>query len=251
MQIREAVGVKRGDVVVVVGGGGKTTIIEKMAEELLAAGGKVIITTTTKIFAPTNGGPHLLVLTDKDEVFIDTIERSFNEYGLIYVGKDINRENKLLGISAPEVRALHGLSAPDYLLIEGDGSKGRPFKAPRVNEPVVPEIATVVIVVVGVDCIGKALVEKYFYAIDQIKSLTGLEYGEVVNEETIVDIMLHPLGYKKSAPINARWIPFINKVESQTDEIKAKKTAKLLISRGVEKVVIGAAKANSSICCIK
>jgi len=240
MLLADAIKLKKRDIVVTVGGGGKTTIIERLAQEQTAAGNQVIISTTTKIIAP-GGRETGLVLSEYCNNIQQAAERSLNAHKLVYVGKSINKANKLIGLAEQEILELFKVKGLDLLLIEGDGSKGRPFKAPRYFEPVIPEIATVVIVVMGIDCVGKPLSEEYYHSIDQIEMITGLKRGEIVNEQMVAQIILHPQGYKKNVPPNAKWIPFINKVESLKDEIKALKVAELLKNEGVAKIIIGAA----------
>ena len=50
--LREALNLKKGDLVVFVGAGGKTSAMNRLAKELVDSGDTVIITTTTKIFLP-------------------------------------------------------------------------------------------------------------------------------------------------------------------------------------------------------
>lgn len=163
-------------------------------------------------------------------------------YDCIVVGREINCEGKIIGLSSQEVDDIFKVKEVDFLLVEGDGAKGRPFKAPRSYEPVIPSCATVVIPVVGVECIGKPLVEKYFHAVERVAALTGLRCGETVNEQTIAEILLHKRGYKKNVPEQARWIPFINKVESGNEEEVAFRLVRILKKAGIERVVVGSAK---------
>ena len=46
--------------------------------------------------------------------------------------------------------------------MEGDGAKGKSFKAPREYEPVIPIETTLVIPVLGVDALGQPLDEAHF-----------------------------------------------------------------------------------------
>ncbi|MBF7084714.1 putative selenium-dependent hydroxylase accessory protein YqeC [Desulfallas sp. Bu1-1] len=242
--ISEALVLQRKDLVVVVGAGGKTTIINRLAGELLDAGKKVVVSTTTKIFAPSTRNSVPVLLTDKLDDLQSSILNIISQTNYVIVGKNINYENKITGLSMEEVEKIHKINEVDFLLIEGDGAKNKPFKAPRSYEPVIPAIATLVVPVVGVECAGKPLIEDYFHAIDEICALTGLNYGDIVNEKVIAHIMLHPKGYKKNVPNHARWIPFINKVETKTGEKSALKLARILKEAGVDKIIIGSAMSN-------
>lgn len=240
--ISNALDLQEKEMVVAVGGGGKTTIINRLAEENLAAGKKVVVSTTTKMFAPVGCTSSTLVLTYGMDDWQDAITEmiSFNDF--IVVGRELNSEGKITGLFPQEVDKILAINGIDTLLIEGDGAKGKPFKAPRSYEPVIPGLATAVVPVVGVECIGKPLVEKYFHAVEEVIRLTGLNYSDIVNEQAIADILLHEKGYKKNVPSQARWIPFINKVESENDEETALRLVRVLKRAGTERVVIGSAR---------
>jgi len=240
--ISEALDLQQKDIVVLVGAGGKTTIINRLVQEMQVTGAKVAVTTTTKMFAPTDY--NLLVITGAStnwrHAAVDKITR--NNY--VVIGKEVDPAGKITALSMREVQEIWQMNCVDIMLIEGDGAKGRAFKAPRQHEPAIPEFATIVVPVVGAECIGKPLVEEYFHAIEQISALTGLDYGDIVTEKIIAGIMLHPEGYKKNVPPNARWIPFINKVENKNEEREALNLARILKKAGTEKIIVGAARCN-------
>lgn len=238
MNISEALDLRRGDTVTVVGGGGKTTIILKLAEELAKAGNKIVVTTTVKMYPPEA----LKIILSQDTRDLNAaVELQLNSSNCVVVGERVNQAGKLTGLAEESLQQVRSIAGLDYLLIEGDGAKGKPFKAPRAHEPVIPEFTTVVLVVIGVECLGQPLSGEYFHAVEQIKLLTGLEMGEIVTARAIQRIMLHRLGYQKNVPGSARWIVFINKVESQKDLNKAVSLAAQLEAPGVNKVIIGAA----------
>ena len=56
MQLKEALGLRRGGMVSLIGAGGKTTTMFRLAHELREDSWKVLVTTTTKIFKPAK--PH-------------------------------------------------------------------------------------------------------------------------------------------------------------------------------------------------
>ena len=70
MLIKDALRIRRGDVVTLVGGGGKTTLMFRLAEELTAAGMTVVTTMTTKIFVgQMERAPAHLLLEDERSLF--------------------------------------------------------------------------------------------------------------------------------------------------------------------------------------
>lgn len=247
-QISRALNIGLKDIVVLVGGGGKTTIISRLNKELLGSGFKIVITTTTKMYPPlSNDSDSGLVIIDSTTDWQLDLIKVASVNGYVYIAKGFSPEGKMTGLSALEVQEIWKLNCADILLIEGDGARGRAFKAPRMHEPAIPGIATIVVPVVGVDCIGKPLSEEFFHAPGQVGALTGLCLGEIVSESDVARVLMHTGGYRKGLPPNARWVPFINKVESKADEIKALNLARILIEGGTEKVLIGAAGHNKPI----
>ena len=113
----------------IIGGGGKTSLLYRLAEEL-AAQGSVIVATSTHIWPPEP---------------LPVLERTQAVRGVACVGSRC--ENGKLGAPAQSFSELAGLA--DFVLVEADGSAGRPLKAHLPHEPVIPENAAQVIAVVG------------------------------------------------------------------------------------------------------
>jgi probable selenium-dependent hydroxylase accessory protein YqeC len=72
-QLREALGVGRGDVVSFVGAGGKTTTAMRLMVELAEAGQPVVFTTTTKILEPVLAEDERLVLSEQPETILKIV----------------------------------------------------------------------------------------------------------------------------------------------------------------------------------
>jgi len=75
------------------------------------------------------------------------------------VGKSVE-QGKLTGLDSHEVAALG--SSYDLVLIEADGSKGKPLKYPADYEPVIPAFSDRVIVVAGLDALSGRIEEQVF-----------------------------------------------------------------------------------------
>ncbi|HUJ88920.1 MAG TPA: selenium cofactor biosynthesis protein YqeC [Syntrophorhabdales bacterium] len=130
-----------------VGAGGKTTLIEYIAAEAIRRGKRVAITTTTKIWAKE---PYVLRADlGKGQALPDFVR----------VGRAV-AGGKLTALEAEEVAELG--SAYDLVLIEADGSKGKPLKYPSEYEPVIPPFSDRVIVVAGLDALSGRVDEQIF-----------------------------------------------------------------------------------------
>ena len=140
----EAFGVPRG-ITCLVGGGGKTTLLLRLANELHENGARVIVSTTTHIFPP-EGMP---VFTGE---FVKDVRAALETRGLVCLGVP-SAEGKL---AAPTLSVREMASLADYVLLEADGAKRLPLKAPAAHEPVIPEGTALVIAVAGMDGVGRA-----------------------------------------------------------------------------------------------
>lgn len=235
--------IENGNMVVLIGGGGKTSMINRLAEEMLADGKRVILTTSTKIFPPP-APSGMVLLKEQCDDFYSAVRSIIQSRKFAVLGSRINHQGKIVGLSPEEIDFLKSGDFADIILVEGDGARNKPFKAPRMLEPVIPETATLVVPVVGIDCLGKPLTEKDFFAVEEICHLTGLSPGEKVMAEDVVRVMLSSAGFWKNVPSKARWVPFINKVESAEEREQALFLARLLKQKSIEKVVIGSAAKN-------
>lgn len=228
LSLARAIGVKKGDVVSLVGGGGKTSTMHLLACELYNMGMSVIITTTTHIFPPED--EHLLLSGD-----IREIEEALKNHRLLVLASSYEKE-KLKGIVPRLAGELKKLA--DIVIVEADGSRNKPFKAPKENEPVIPPSSTVVIPVVGVDAAYKPLSEEWTHRTEKITEITGLLPGETITPDIIAETILHPMGGMKGVPENAVFVPLINKADTHKDREIAGEISHCLFDRGIKKTII-------------
>ncbi len=125
----------------VIGSGGKTTLLRHLSEKL---DGTVILTTSTHIY-PFPGVP----LAGSGS--LDEIRSILSEHRVVCAGTP-QPTGKL---TAPAVPFEDLLAVADYVLIEADGAAGRPLKAHRPWEPVVPACSGLTVCVVGASGLGR------------------------------------------------------------------------------------------------
>ncbi len=232
-------------VIALTGGGGKTTLMFRLADELVSAGRRVVTTMTTKIFVSQMAhAPACLRLHDEAEL-LARLPEVLSEYGHVLVaGGTIVEQEKVQGVAPEFVDRLAGQPAVDAVIVEADGSRGRPFKAPAAHEPVIPAGATVVAPVVGMDVVGKPLTADHVHRPEVVAALTGAALGDPVTPELIAAVLAHPAGGAKGLPPTGRLIPFLNKAEEEPSLAAARRIARLLLAQPlVDSVVIGAAQA--------
>ncbi len=147
------------EAVSLVGGGGKTALMYALGRELSADGRGVILTTTTKIREPATSPFFVPFLSrDLDEIRKWVAENIRHSPCLLIAGERLPG-GKLDGIPPGWVEALLRTEKVSVIVNEADGAAGRPLKAPREGEPVVPESTTLLAPVIGIDGLGRPLDE--------------------------------------------------------------------------------------------
>jgi probable selenium-dependent hydroxylase accessory protein YqeC len=240
-----ALNIKAREVISLVGAGGKTTLMFRLAKELLLGGKKVLTTTTTKILEPTaNETPFLFI--DPDEGKIKEFVRGhLDQYHHITIARERIGSGKLKGVSSNLVDDLWSSSVMDTMIIEADGAAGRPVKAPREGEPVIPSSTTLVVAILGIDAVEMELGEENVFQAERVSRMTGILMGERMTDEAVAVLMTHSEGIFKGAPPLSRVIAFLNKVDIPDGIAKAKRVAEKILDRKncrIERVVLGQLK---------
>jgi molybdenum cofactor cytidylyltransferase len=124
--------------------------------------------------------------------------------------------NRTVGLAPDILSRLHQYcddhSLP--LLIEADGSRQLPLKAPAVHEPPIPAFADPVVVVAGLSGLGKPLSSDSVHRPKRFAELSGLTPGDEITPHALTKVLLHSSGGLKNIPKNARRIVLLNQAES-------------------------------------
>ncbi len=235
MSLMKALRVERGAVVSFVGGGGKTTSMFRLASELTAAGLRVVTTTTTHISEEQVRHAPASILYDQ----LDMLEACLDQYGHCLVIGPPDGKGRVRGASSELIAKLKARTAVNVILVEADGSRSRPFKAPGEHEPVVPEVTTITAPVVGLNSIGLPLTEEHVHRSEIVASLAQQQIGSPITCETIARVLSHPEGGAKHSPACARLVPILNKADVDIVKQHAGNLArKLMASAAVDSVII-------------
>jgi probable selenium-dependent hydroxylase accessory protein YqeC len=237
-----ALGIKTREVISLVGAGGKTTLMFRLAQELTVSGKKVVTTTTTKILEPAPGETGSLFIDPDEEKIRDFVRRQLDQYHHITVALERLGSGKLKGISPNLVNGLLRLGGMDAIIIEADGAAGRPVKAPRENEPVIPTTTTLVVAILGVDGMGKELNDENVFQPEGVSKITGIPVGERLTDEAMAVLMTHSEGIFKGAPPSSRVVAFLNKADIPDGVARAKRIARKILNkknRQIDRIVLG------------
>ncbi len=251
MKVRDAFEIKRKEVVSVVGGGGKTTFMFVLAHELAEEGIPVITTTTTKLVQtePSHYGTPFLLIERDVERLLHLLQDKLKEYGHVTVAAGILQgPGKLEGISPNTVDKIAAMEIGD-IIIEADGARHKPIKAPSETEPVIPASTTLVVPVIGMDSLGARLNDGDVFRPEVISRLTGLPLDERITGADIATLIVHPEGIAKGTPHGAKIIPLLNKVSGENISA-ARDTAKRILHKmhpQIHKVVLGNMRSTSPV----
>ena len=240
--LREAFDINQGEVISLVGAGGKTTLMFALARELALAGEMVITTTTTKIFEPSPSETFLVLEPDEEKMFALVPEALGRYRHITLATKRLASVGKVDGIRPELVAQLAKLKQVFGIIVEADGAKRRPLKAPNATEPVIPQNSSLVIPVVGIDALGRQLTEDNTFRPQIISRLTGLPLGGIISAEVVATLITHAQGIIKGSPSYARIVPLINKVDWEENLSKAEDLAIKILERRhpqINKVVLG------------
>ncbi|MCB8943799.1 MAG: putative selenium-dependent hydroxylase accessory protein YqeC [Ardenticatenaceae bacterium] len=201
---------KQPELIAIVGGGGKTSLMFALAKALP---GNVIITTTTRIFA-AQMKLATAVCTTSD---LSQLGQHLTQHGSCLVIGDVQGD-KAVGVDPALPGQLLARLDVDFVIVEADGSRMRPIKAPAAHEPVIPPDATLVIPVIGIDALDGPI-EKVAHRPELVRSVIGELYsvsGDRLTAADVAALLVHPAGGMKNVPERARVIPLINKVETES-----------------------------------
>lgn len=242
MRIADALRVRSRDVVTLVGGGGKTTVMFRLAEELAAAGLTVITTMTTKIFVEQMARAPVSRLLEEDSSIPYGLEELLAEHRHVLIGGRITPDReKLEGVPPAVVDRLAGARLADVIIVEADGSRRLPFKAPAEHEPVVPLSTTILVPLVGLDVLGQPLDAEHVHRPQLVAALAQARLGDVITPEIVARVLADPVGGAKGLPSQARLVPMLNKVDLNAEE--GKTIASLLLQGSlIDEVIVAAAE---------
>jgi len=182
-----------------VGAGGKTSALFRLARELDAAGRSVLVTTTTHLADPrVEPGPFPGELVFRPEMEFPRSPGSLPGPGpglTLLFAREADAPGKLKGIHPSWIPGLRPVW--DFILVEADGSKRLPVKAPASHEPVLPPDTDLVVGLVGLDCLGRPMDGRTVHRPDLFARITGCKPGAPIAWEHLVALVRHPEGLFK------------------------------------------------------
>ncbi|MGA2991395.1 MAG: selenium cofactor biosynthesis protein YqeC [Candidatus Korobacteraceae bacterium] len=227
-----ALGIAAGEVVALVGGGGKTTAMFRLAAELSSQGGRVLVTTTTHIFPPSSPELPPPILADTLAELLMEARDAFKRHPVLVVARGLNPDGRLAGIDPEWVGPLRDQLRLSNVLVEADGSRGRPLKAPATHEPVIPAATDLVVAVAGLSAIGERLAEERVHRAERVATLAGMRLGDLITAEAVARVLQHQEGSRKGVPGGARMAVLLNQADDGARLEAGRAVARSLIESG-------------------
>ena len=216
------------------GAGGKTTALFQAARQLARKNKRVFVAATTQL------GVWQTPLADL-HLFEDNLQ-NIPDTGIILISGPIEG-GRTKPISNETLNWLRekSKSTKTPLLIEADGSKQKPLKAPDQHEPPIPVFSNTVICVAGLSAIGKPLIDENVHRAQIFTNTANTKIGSVITPENIIAHLTHPQGGQKNIPAGARKIVFLNQADgAELQSTGGKMAGKLL--QHFDSVIVGSLK---------
>lgn len=168
----------------VIGGGGKTTLVNYLTQ-YRAQRGPTLLSCTTAMYRPQDMPVDYGVITSVGNP--------------IALFSHLVNENKVKGVEPEVLDDLKAQGRFASIIIEADGSKGRPFKAYGANEPPIPTTSDLVMLVLGIDGFGEPI-ETIVHRPEIFTEATGATADEPLTVAHFLAYFTHPRGSLKNTP---------------------------------------------------
>lgn len=211
-----------------VGAGGKTTAMFRLAEQARQQGyTQVLVTATTHLAVEqTSWGDTHTILNKMGELNVWQGGPGVH----VFTGPLVE-EGRVAGLGPALIDAVAALAekldAP--LLIEADGSRRLPLKAPAAHEPVIPPWVDEVVVAAGMSGVGLSLGDAYIHRAERFASLSGLAEGEAVTIEGLANVLLAAEGGLKGIPARVQRSVLLNQCDTDVLAGQAAQLARMLL----------------------
>ncbi len=251
--LTEAIGLRANEALACVGAGGKTSTCWRLLTESQASERFAIFTTTTHILEPILPQRSALLLSaDPDPARIRSLSNQIA--GLILASSRLSESvkgyvlnpiapalpAKLKGLSPEQIdRLIHELPHATWL-VEADGARGRGLKVPDAHEPAIPCRATIVVVLIHLDSIGRPLDAGIAHRPERVADFLGITAGARVSPEHIVRLMIDPAGGLKNIPDRSRVVGILNQRDEEQLHPQTRSVAKTILASGLYERVVSA-----------
>ncbi len=260
MQLIDALGLRPETIIAYVGAGGKSTAIWRVSQEMAARSARVLIAPTSHILEPILPPDTALYLAAQPEPNRITALLDRSARLIVAATRDQSvdfdpaadfppaRSTKLRGLPPETIDQLAPQVPRATWLIEADGSRRHPLKAPGAHEPPIPACVTDVVIVASLDAIGQPLDEDSVHRSEIFASIANARLGKPITAEMITRVLQHTDGGLKNIPSRSR----VHVLLTQRDQRRRHASANRLIdvltqSNRFDHIVVASLRADNPI----
>ncbi len=235
MRLIDGIHITKDSRVAFVGAGGKSTSMFRLAQQY--KGSCIVSTSTHLALAQTKLADQHIIVNNMGD--LKSLEKEIPQ-GITLVTGPKWRNDRVGALSDELFQELDKVASAHKvpILIEADGSRRLPLKAPDAHEPAIPSIINTVVVVLGLGGLGQILNEETVHRPEIFSIRTGLEMGEVIEQEHLLKLLLHPEGGLKKIKEGVRKVLFLNQADTESMVTKARAMIPELLTR-YDEVIIG------------
>lgn len=235
MDLLQSLNLNHAAQIAIVGAGGKTTALFSLARQVE---GPAWVTTTTHLGTDQTDFADLHCVLESPTDFQP--DRCKHQKVTLLTGTYSN-DIRIHSPASELLELIHLTSLREGipLIIEADGSRSIPLKAPGEYEPVIPAWVTHVLVLVGMSALGKPLSPETVFHAERYSELTGLPMGGTITMESICKMLLHPLGGLKNIPAGAQKVVLFNQADSLEAKELVRSASSALLEGGYDRVIVG------------
>lgn len=225
-QLSQALRIDPGQVIAFTGAGGKTSALFACARELAPA----LVTSSTHL------GVWQAELADRHFIWetgapMPDFEPAIGAGVSLVTGSADAQTGRLRGLNEQQLESLRQVAGYHDLplLIEADGSRMKPLKAPGPGEPVIPPFVDGVVVVAGLSGLGSRLDDEHVHRPVLFAGLSGLGLDEAIDVPALARVLGHPAGGLKNIPASARRSLLLNQADTPLRQSWANRLASQLL----------------------
>jgi molybdenum cofactor cytidylyltransferase len=229
LSLAQALRVNSSPCIAFIGSGGKTTAMFQLARSLSKKG----VTSPVIVTATSHLGAWQLGLSDQHIIAespgpIEELEHGMKGIILLTGEMEGDRTKPINNNLIDWLQQFCGYhSIP--LLIEADGSRGKPLKAWAEHEPPIPEFVEFVVQVAGLTGLGKSLNDENVHRPEIFSRLSGLRIGESITPGSLTRVLKHSKSGLRNIPANARKVVLLNQADTHELQSAAQGLAYALI----------------------
>ena len=195
MRLIDAIPVMEDSRIAFVGAGGKSTAMFRLARQAQEKGVQTVLLSATTHLAMEQtswADRHLVVKAQAEIQKLADGPLS----GVVLLTGEPGEDMRIHGISLDLMSEVDQLAREHRaaLLVEADGSRMKPLKAPADHEPVIPDWVKEVVVVAGMSGLGHQLTSGIVHRQQLFGELCGLKPGELITPDSLARVLVSDQG---------------------------------------------------------